>query len=188
MRLLREYRVLVLLSLLGAMPVAAQRTPSLMAEHGSMPTASPMAFELLKAQGELIQEAESMYRASVVATLPGFSQAVREVERRTRLSWKGLPPVILVVPDGGRGFACDSREDTCLGRYEGVTLLLQQGADSGQTTMVSLILVAESARARPDVWVHELTHAVLSQHGLAAESQRHDRRYFAEERFVRTEF
>ena len=176
------------LAFIVASPVVAQRGASLLSDNAPMSTASPLAFQLLRAQAELVQEAEVAYRAKVVATLPGFSSTVRDVERRVKLPWKGLPPVILLVPDGGRGFSCADKEDTCLGRYQGVTLMLQQGADSGQTTMVSLILVAESARTRADVWAHELTHALLSQHGMVAESQRHDRRYFAEQSFVRLEF
>ncbi len=152
-----------------------------------MPTASPVAIQMLRFQAELVQKAESTYHARVVSTLPGWSGAVRNVERRTRLKWRGLAPVILLVPDRGRGFPCEDREDTCLGRYQGV-LLQAVGRDSSDAVMSSLILIAESARSSPDVWMHELTHALLSQHGLTAESQRHDRRYFEEERFVRMEF
>jgi hypothetical protein len=149
----------------------------------------PVAVQLLKAQAGLVQEAESTYRgARQVEALPGWSRALKDVERSTRLNWRGLPAAIVIVPDGGRGFACDGPRSTCLGRYQGVTMLVQQGADSGSTTMLSVILVAESAKSRPEVWMHELTHALLSQHGKVAESQRHDRRYFAEEQFVRVEF
>ena len=151
--------------------------------------APPVAFQLLKAQAELVQEAGLTYRgAKVVESLPGWSRALRDVERLTRLNWRGLPAAILIVPDGGRGFACDGPRSTCLGRYQGVTMMVQQGADSGATTVLIVILIAESARSRPEVWMHELTHALLSQHGKLAESQRHDRRYFAEQEFVKVEF
>ena len=152
-----------------------------------LPSASAAMSQLLRAQGALVQEAESTYRARVVATLPGWAAAVRDVERLVRLPWRGLPPVILLVPDGGRGFACDDRQESCLGRFLGARLTLA-GTDSASTTMSSLILIAESARTRPDVWMHELTHALLSQHGMIVESMRHDRRYFSEEWFVKMEF
>ena len=168
-----------------AAPLAAQG-PAAVAEGSAQP--APAVFQLLRAQAELVQEAESTYRAREIATLPGWADAVRDAERRTRLTWLGMPPVILLVPDGGRGFACDDKQVTCLGRYQGVTLQLRQGSDSGRTTISNVILIAESARTRPDVWIHELTHALLSQHGLVAASQRHDPRYFAEEHFVRMEF
>ena len=170
-----------------ATPVVAQQMAVSAPPSATSASVAPAVFQLLRAQAELVQEAESAYHAHVVATLPGWAYAVKDVERRTRLTWRGLPPVILLVPDGGRGFPCDDREDTCLGRYQGVTLRIE-GSDSSGTTMSSLILIAESARTKPEVWMHELTHALLSQHGLVAASMRHDRRYFAEERFVRMEF
>jgi hypothetical protein len=145
---------------------------------------------LFRARLELVREAEAAYRgARLVDSLPGWSRAMRDVARATRMAWRGLPPAIMVVPDAGRGFDCDGpRRDGCLGRYLGVTMMVQQGADSGTTTLVSVILIAESARTRPEVWMHELTHAMLNQHGRMEESRRHDRRYFAEEQFVRVEF
>ena len=179
--------VLTVLAVAGAAPLVAQQGPAVAAESTAPATVMPAVFQLLRAQAELVQEAESTYRAHAVATLPGWAYAVKDVERLTRLTWRGLPPVILLVPDRGRGFPCDDNAGTCLGRFQGVTLKLD-GSDSSGTTMSSMILIAESARTRPDVWMHELTHALLSQHGLVAESMRHDRRYFAEERFVRMEF
>ena len=185
MRFTSELRHAGVLLLLLAAPLAAQ--PGLSVGADPLPSASAAMSQLLRAQAALVQEAESTYHAHVVATLPGWAYAVKDVERIVRLPWRGLPPVILLVPDGGRGFACDDRQDSCLGRYLGARLTLT-GTDSASTTMSSLILIAESARTRPDVWMHELTHAVLSQHGMIAESVRHDRRYFSEERFVKMEF
>jgi hypothetical protein len=176
--------VIVALCVAGV-PVLAQTVPD--AGTDTVPSAVPLPFQLLRVQAELIQQAESAYHARVVSTLPGWSETVRDVERRTRLRWHGLASVILLVPDRGRGFPCADREDTCLGRYEGV-LLKVVGRDSSAVVMSSLILIAESARFRPDVWAHELTHALLSQYGLTAESQRHDRRYFSEERFVKLDY
>ena len=183
-------RAAVALSALAAAvgaPVAAQQGPVVALETSAPAPVAPAVFQLLRVQAELVQEAESTYHARAISTLPGWAYAVKDVERLTRLTWRGLPPVILLVPDRGRGFPCDDKEATCLGRFQGVTLKLE-GSDSSGSTMLSLILIAESARTRPDVWMHELTHALLSQHGLVAESMRHDRRYFAEERFVRMEF
>ncbi len=185
-----------MLMALAALPLAAQRpmmNVSPMSAHGPALSLDSSAAEgsavarLLRVQGELIQEAVTAYRARVVATLPGWRNAVRDVERRTNLVWIGLPPVILIAPDvAGRGFRCDER-DTCLGRFSGANVTVS-GTDSTVTTLSSIILIAESATTRRDVWAHELTHALLAQHGLLAESARHDRRYFAEERFVRLEF
>ena len=200
MRVLSDVGKLCLVGLVTMAPLAVQEAQgnSVAAGAGLVDAGAPalaagsfeppIAIQLLKAQAELVLEAESTYRgAKVVASLPGWAHALRDVERRTRLNWRGLPPAIMIVPDGGRGFACDGNRNSCLGRYQGVTLKLE-GSDSSGTTMSSLILIAESARTRPDVWMHELTHALLSQHGLVAASMRHDRRYFAEERFVRMEF
>jgi hypothetical protein len=185
MRFTSVGRQIVVACFVAGAPLGAQVGPA--ASANSSTGMTPVAFQMLRVQAELIQEAESTYHARVVSTLPGWSEAVRDVERRTRLKWQGLAPVILLVPDRGRGFPCEDREDTCLGRYQGV-LLKVVGSDSTEAVMSSLILIAESARSRPDVWAHELTHAVLSQHGMTAESQRHDRRYFGEERFVKMEF
>jgi hypothetical protein len=139
---------------------------------------------LVRVQDQLIRTAESSYRgARVVSSLPGFADAVRDVERLTRLTWTGLPPVIMLVPDRGHGFSCEERGDGCLGQYIGAEVSVP-GEAGRVASMSSIILIAESARRRGDVWVHELTHALLTQHGMFAESQRHDRRFFSEESFV----
>ena len=141
------------------------------------------AMHLQRVQAELVQAAVTTYRARVVATLPGWRETVRDVERLVEKPWIGLPPVILVVPGvGARGFRCDERE-SCLGRFIGATVTVR-GSDCTLTTMSSIIVIAESALTRRDVWAHELTHALLAQHGMIAESSRHDRRYFAEAQFV----
>ena len=118
-KLIRAVVALTALAAAVVAPVAAQPGPVIALET-SAPSSSvaPAVFQLLRAQAELVQEAESTYHARAIATLPGWAYAVKDVERRTRLTWRGLPPVILLVPDGGRGFPCDDREDTCLGRYQ----------------------------------------------------------------------
>jgi hypothetical protein len=141
------------------------------------------AARLLRLQEQLIRTAEETYRAQVVPTLPGLDEALRDVERRTRRAWTGLAPVIMLVPDKGRGFVCDEQRGGCLGRYLGAELSVR-GAEGRVTAMSSIILIAESARRRPDVLIHELTHALLMQHGMLTESSRHDRRFFSEEAFV----
>lgn len=176
-------RCVAVLSAMMAGSIAAQG-PSLSSDPVSPMTAFA---RVQRAQAQLVHEAESTYHARVVATLPGWAYAVKDAERRVRKAWRGLAPVVLLVPDAGRGFPCDDREDTCLGRYQGAEITVQ-GSDSAATVISSVILLAESARWRSDVWAHELTHALLSQHGMVAESLRHDRRYFTEERFVRLEF
>lgn len=149
--------------------------------------AGTAADRLRRVQSGLVREAVTTYRARVVASLPGWQGALRDVERLVERPWIGLPPVILIVPNaGGGGFACDDR-DTCLGRFVGANVTVR-GSDTTVTTMSSIILIAESALTRRDVWLHELTHSLLTQHGMLAESLRHDRRYFAETQFVRLEF
>ena len=155
----------------GATAVADSTAPVTAATH------------LQRVQAGLVQDAVATYRARVVAALPGWRETVRDVERLVEKPWIGLPPVILVVPGAGaRGFRCDERE-TCLGRFIGATVTVR-GSDCTLTTMSSIIVIAESALTRRDVWAHELTHALLAQHGMIAESSRHDRRYFAEAQFV----
>jgi hypothetical protein len=138
---------------------------------------------LTRLQDQLIRTAETSYRARVVPALPGFAQALRDVVSRTGRPWTGLPPVVMVVPDNGRGFECGASEHGCLGRYIGAELSAP-GQSGVVSSMSSIILIAESAKRRPDVWMHELTHALLTQHGMMAESARHDRRFFSEDSFV----
>jgi hypothetical protein len=178
----RFRRTTALLAVLAA-PLVAQG-PAAGADSANSGSA---AAHLRRVQAELVQEAVIAYRARVVATLPGWQSALRDVERLVDRPWIGLPPVILVVPSaGGRGFACAER-DTCLGRFSGANVTVR-GTDTTMTALSSLILIAESAVSRRDVWLHELTHALLTQHGMLAESARHDRRYFGETQFVRLEF
>ena len=179
-------RILALLTLSAAPLVGPARAQELPGDTTTSPHAivsGTAAAQLQRVQSGLVVEATASYRARAVATLPGWQQTIRDVERLVEKPWIGIPPVILVVPSvGGRGFRCDGRE-TCLGRFVGATITVR-GSDGTLTTMSSIIVIAESALTRRDVWAHELTHALLAQHGLSAESARHDRRYFAEAQFV----
>jgi hypothetical protein len=179
-------RTIALLTLIAAPLVSPARAQELSRDTATCPQAvvsGTAAAELQRVQSGLVLEATTSYRARAVATLPGWQQTIRDVERLVEKPWIGSPPVILVVPSvGGRGFRCDGR-DTCLGRFVGANITVR-GSDSTLTTMSSIIVIAESALTRRDVWAHELTHALLAQHGLSAESARHDRRYFAEAQFV----
>ncbi len=132
-------------------------------------------------QDSLVTDAQRTWHAHPTRALPGWAQVVRDVERRVGRRWNGPPAVVLLVPDDGRGFACD--DALCLGRYIGARIALAAG-DSATIITTSIILIAESMVMRQDVWEHELTHAVLSQHGLTDESTRHDRRYFRSEHLL----
>lgn len=128
-----------------------------------------------EAQDSLVAGVRRDWRASLAPSLPGWRQALRDVERASGLRWRGLPAVILRVPDDGHGFRCD--EQRCLGRYLGARI--QSPGKGGDAVIVaSIVLIAESALTRPDVLQHELTHALLAQYGLFEASLRHDRRYF----------
>jgi len=179
----RTLATLTLIATPLAGPAYAQELPRDATMSPSAIVSGLAAAELQRVQSGLVLEATTYYRARAVATLPGWQQTIRDVERLVEKPWIGIPPVILVVPSvGGRGFRCDGR-DTCLGRFVGATITVR-GSDGTLTTMSSIIVIAESALTRRDVWAHELTHALLAQHGLSAESARHDRRYFAEAQFV----
>jgi hypothetical protein len=165
---------------LCAMPHPCQAQQALRpAAIGAIPaTMTTVASDL---QDSLVTEARRTWHAHPTRALPGWAHVVRDVERRVGRPWNGPPAIVLLVPDAGRGFACD--DALCLGRYLGARIELAAG-DSSTTVTTSIILLAESMAMRQDVWEHELTHAVLSQHGLTDESARHDRRYFRSEHLL----
>lgn len=127
-------------------------------------------------QFALGKEMEQRWKARATPALPGWSAVLRATERQTGLLWRGPSVVVLSVPDVGAGFACP--EGRCDGRFEGVRIVATNGAVT-DTMVVGVILIAESALLSQEVWQHEITHALLAQHGLIEESLRHDRRYFA---------
>ncbi len=85
--------------------------------------------------------------------------------------------MLLMVDDAGSGFACPPGADAtfarCRGRVEGF-----RSRSVRDTTVVTIVLVAASSWLDRAAWEHELTHALLMQYDLIAESERHDRRYF----------
>lgn len=177
--MLRTHTIgLALLLSLVARPAAGAQT-LMLASGGSVPATIPNALRDL--QDSLVVEAEAAWHAHPARLLPGWAQAVRAVERRVGQRWQGLPAIVLLVPDDGRGFPCDDAR--CLGRYLGARI---EVAGGDTTTMItsSIILLAESMVMRHDVWEHELTHALLAQYGLVDESTRHDRRYFRDEHLL----
>jgi hypothetical protein len=127
-------------------------------------------------EDSLVARAQRTYPARPAPPLRGWAEAVRSVERSAGLSWRGLPAVVLLVHDAGRGFTCDG-EARCLARFLGARIIATEG-DTSVVTYSSIVLLAESVAMRREVWEHELTHALLAQYGLEAESSRHDRRYF----------
>ncbi len=133
---------------------------------------APSTRELTSA---LVLELRRVWHAVEAPALPRWGRAVRAVERLVGLPWRGATPIVLLVPDGGQGFACDGGE--CAGRFE-ATRLVTTNAERADTVVVGVILLAESAMMREDVWEHELTHALLAQHSLIEASTRHDPRYF----------
>ncbi len=129
------------------------------------------------AQRALAAELQQTWNAIAAQTLPGFPRALESTQRGTGLTWSGPAPAILIVPDDGHGFRCPEGPGQCLGRFEGARVIHRSG-DAADTVIVAVILVAQSAQQNPDVWRHELTHALLAQHGMLRESERHDPRYF----------
>ena len=166
-----------LVLLLGASVTAAAQP--LMLARTDAPIIPTVSAELREVQDSLVAEAQRAWHARIAPALPGWRQSLRDVERAVGHSWNGLAAVVLVVPDDGRGFRCDA--ERCLGRFLGARITIPDG-DSSAVTRSSIVLLAESALMRSDVWEHELTHALLAQHGLLAESARHDRRYFRSDR------
>ena len=99
MRILSDVGKLCLVGLVMMAPLAVQQAQanSVAAGTGLVDAgapalaagsfAPPIAFQLLRAQAALVQEAESTYRgARFVASLPGWAHALRDVERQTRLN------------------------------------------------------------------------------------------------------
>jgi hypothetical protein len=129
------------------------------------------------AQHALSAELQLAWKAIAVVTLPGFQHTLESTQRGTGLSWDGPVPALLIVPDEGRGFRCPDGTGQCLGRFEGARVI-HRGGDTADTVIVAVILVAQSAQQNPEVWRHEITHALLAQHGMLRESERHDPRYF----------
>ena len=175
--------VCTLVLLLGASATGAGAQPLMLARLDA-PAIPTVSAELRDAQDSLVAEAQRAWHARIALSLPGWRQSLRDVERAVGQTWHGLAPVVLLVPDDGRGFRCDA-DQRCLGRFLGARITVPDG-DSSAVTMSSIVLVAESAMMRADVWEHELTHALLAQHGLLAESARHDRRYFRSDRSTYT--
>ena len=133
------------------------------------------AARLRDVQQQLATELRAQWKAVPADFLPRWNYAVRAAERATHITWKGPPAAVLLVADNGSGFKCP--EGRCDGRFEGMRIVTTDGA-TADTTVVAVILVAESMRYSEDVWHHELTHALLAQRGLMKASERHDSKYF----------
>ena len=168
---------------LGVLIVAATTAlaGSLAAQNESLRTGPRLPSGII-ASGEAAQRALSAdlqraWNAIARETLPGFQHTLESTQRGTGLAWDGPSPTLLIVPDDGHGFRCPDGTGQCLGRFEGARVIHRSG-DGADTMIVAVILVAQSAQQNPEVWRHELTHALLAQHGLLRESERHDPRYF----------
>ena len=165
--------------LIGAASVALSGSAA--AQRESM-LASPRLPSGVISTGEAAQRAlaatlQREWNAIAVQTLPGFQQTLESTQRGIGLSWEGPAPMLLIVPDEGRGFRCPEGSGQCVGRFEGARVIHHSG-DAADTVIIAVILVAQSAQQNLEVWRHELTHALLSQHGMLRESERHDPRYF----------
>ncbi len=127
------------------------------------------------AEREFVEAMRREWRASAPPSLPGWGRALRLVEHRAGRRWRSPLPTILLVPDDGAGFDCP--HGRCLGRFEAARFV-RQGTPGDSVVVFGVILLAESAMLREAVWLHELTHALLAQHGMIDASLRHDPRYF----------
>jgi type II secretory pathway pseudopilin PulG len=148
---------------------------SVRAQNESLPSGVIASGEA--AQRALSAELQRAWNATAVPTPSGFHHILESTQRGTGLAWDGPAPALLIVPDEGRGFRCPEGSGQCLGRFEGARVIHHVG-DAAETVIVAVILVAQSAQQNPEVWRHEITHALLAQHGMLRESERHDPRYF----------
>lgn len=160
-------------------------SPVLIAQPGDAPGARPAAMATMAVvrhmEDSLVALALRAWGANVMAHPPGWPEAVNAAEHLVGRTWRGLPAILLLVPDDGRGFFCGTRR--CLGHYLGTSIALTYG-DSTAVVVSSIVLVAQSAISRTEVWEHELTHAILTQQGLLKASTRHDPRYFRDKRTI----
>lgn len=150
-------------------------TQAAVVSHAVATTSGPDVVRERDTQRRLVSELRRAWHARPARAMPGWTQVLRSTERSVGLAWRGPEPVVLVVPDAGDGFACP--EGRCDGRFEGTRIVSLRDRVS-DTTVVGVILLAESAVMSDAVWRHELTHALLAQHGFDEASARHDPRYF----------
>lgn len=127
---------------------------------------------LSSAQRALAIELVGAHRGNLVRLPKWYARLRGEVERRTGLAWRGPDPLVVMADQFPNQIACDGGR--CDARLESVRAI----AD-GDSLVASVLIVSPVSLMSEQVWVHELTHALLMQHGRVAESARHDPRWFS---------
>jgi hypothetical protein len=126
---------------------------------------------LSSAQDALVEQLRVVHHGRPVSLPPFYRAVLATVERRLGRSWRGPAPRAILAEAVPAAVSCDGGR--CDGRLESIRLV--DGADS---VVAVVVVLADQALLDERVWAHELTHALLMQHGLIAESVRHDPRWF----------
>ncbi len=145
--------------------IASRQLPAQMAEGRGVVAA------LSSAQRALANELVGAHRGDLVQLPKTYGRLRGEVERRTGLTWRGPDPLVVLAGEFTNQIACDGGR--CDARLESVRAIA--GHDS---LVASVVIVSPASLLSEQVWVHELTHALLMQHGRITESERHDPRWF----------
>lgn len=143
------------------------------AQPGALPDETVVLTALARqAQTALAEQVRGEHHGRVVALPPFYRRLQSAVERQVGLPWLGPSPRAIVADAVPNAVACDGGR--CEARLESVRVVA--GADSA---VVVVVVLADRTLLDERVWAHELTHALLMQHGLVAESIRHDPRWFS---------
>ncbi len=145
------------------------------------PSALALSAAFRQMEDSLLRAAAREFGATPVPQPAEWPEALRAAEQIVGRPWRGLPASVLLVPDDGRGFFCGMQR--CKGLYLGSRIAMPDG-DSTTFVISSIVLVAQSAIGKHEIWLHELTHALLTQHGLLRESTHHAPRYFRDRRTI----
>jgi hypothetical protein len=147
--------------------------PTSVGAQGSVLPNEP-AFEVVaqQAQAALSEQLRREHHGRAVALPPFYRRLQASVERQMGLPWRGPAPRAVVTDGRFDAVSCDGGR--CEARLESVRVV--SGTDS---TVAVVVVLADRTLLDERVWTHELTHALLMQHGLVAESIRHDPRWFS---------
>lgn len=140
-------------------------------ERVRVDSAEAMHRETAALQDALTKELRIAHQAREVALPPFYRRVQSDVEHRLGLVWRGPLPRAVVADLAPDAVVCDAGH--CDARLESVRLRV--GTDS---LVAVVVILVERTLLDERVWAHELTHALLMQHGRIAESLRHDPRWF----------